>query len=110
MGYFQTFFYGLSLIQLDLLRIVSVFLKMYRGLCLTYVFLEQFWLLNPYFWPVSVINCLTKPYFDLCNYFFPPDILRVYGFNFQQVVGWELLGYLIRVLDMFIDFYDQYLN
>jgi uncharacterized protein YggT (Ycf19 family) len=107
MGYFQTFWHGLSLIHLDLIRIFCTALKLYKGVCLTYVFLEQMMLVSPFKWPVSAITYLAQPYFKLCRTFFPPDILRAWGFNFSSILGWEVLSFIVRIIELYIEAVSQ---
>lgn len=78
--------------SLELFLKFSLFvIKFYRLLCYTTYTFDMFPVINPYNWPLSFINSLTRPYFKLIKKIFKP----VYIGDFAKFDISSILAFLI---------------
>ena len=94
--------------SLELFLTFSLFvIKFYRLLCYTTYTFDIFPVVNPYNWPLSFINSLTRPYFKFIKKIFKPvyigefvrfDISSILAFLILEAIYKEmvLLYFLIK--------------
>lgn len=74
-------------------------IKFYRLLCYTTYTFDIFPIVNPYNWPLSFINALTRPYFRLLKKIFKPVYLGEYGrFDISSILSFLVLEAIYREL------------
>jgi uncharacterized protein YggT (Ycf19 family) len=86
--------------NLDILINLTLFVvKFYRLLCYTTYTFDIFPVVNPYNWPLSFINALTRPYFRKIKKFFKTVYLGgIIRFDISPIIGFLFLEVLYRNL------------
>jgi hypothetical protein len=80
----------------DLIGYLYLLLKVYRVLCITKITFDQFPVLNPYKWPLSLIRVTTKPYFKFWSIILPNLKFGKSSFDVSSILGLEMLSSLIN--------------
>jgi uncharacterized protein YggT (Ycf19 family) len=98
--------------NLDILINLAIFgVKCYRLLCYTTYTFDMFPVVNPYNWPLSFINALTRPYFRLIKKFFKPIFLGgIIRFDISPIIAFLLLETVYRNLLFLQSIYSRILT
>lgn len=98
--------------NLDILINLALFIvRCYRLLCYTTYTFDMFPIVNPYNWPLSFINALTRPYFRLIKKFFKTVYLGgIIRFDISPIIAFLLLETVYRNLIFLQSIYSKILN
>jgi uncharacterized protein YggT (Ycf19 family) len=86
--------------NIDILLTLALFvLRCYRLLCYTTYTFDMFPIVNPYNWPLSFINTLTRPYFRFIKKFFKAVYLGgIIRFDISPIIAFLVLETAYRNL------------
>ena len=83
------------------LKVSLHFIKLYRLFCYTTYTYDMFPVVNPYNWPLSFINALTRPYFKLIKKLFNPITIGPLKYDISSLTAFILLEAIYREVVLF---------
>lgn len=81
----------------DVVAYGSLFVRLFRVLCLFDLTLSQMPLLNPYEWPFNISRILTEGYFKYWRFLLPTIKIGKHGYDISVIMSLEFLVTLITL-------------
>lgn len=83
---------------IELMNLIYILGRFYKGLMLTKLLFDQLPLFNPYKWPLSMIRVLTEPWFRFWRKYFPPARVAGYGFDISGLIAFESFEFFLKFI------------
>jgi hypothetical protein len=87
--------YYLSILLVNLISYLYIFVKFYKVLCYSKMTFEWLPMINPYLWPFSFFQILTKPYFAFWAKIFPNVKFENSSIEISGIIALEALNSLL---------------
>ena len=84
-----------SVLLLNLCSYIYIFIKFYKVLCYAKLTCEWFPMINPYQWPFSFLQSLTRPYFQFWSKILPTIKLKKASVEISGIIALEALNAII---------------
>jgi hypothetical protein len=104
------FFHSFSILLLNLVSYLYIFVKFYKVLCYSKMTFEWLPMINPYIWPFSIFQVLTGPYFKFWSKIFPSIRFETTSLEISGVVALESLNSLIYFCVRTTNYLIEYLE
>ena len=101
----------LSVFLINFISYLYILVKFYKVMCYSKLTFEWLPMINPYYWPFSIFEGLTAPYFAFWQRVFPSIKLKKGSFDISRIMALESLNSLtffcIRGVTYLIDYLEQ---
>lgn len=94
-GDFLDSLYFLSIFLLNICSYIYICIKFYKVLCYAKLTCEWFPMINPYQWPFSFLQSLTRPYFQFWSKILPTIKLKKASVEISGIIALEALNAII---------------
>lgn len=81
---------------INLMTVLFVIGKFYKGLMFTKLLFDQLPLFNPYNWPLSVIRVLAQPWFNFWRRVLPPARIGNHSFEISSLIAFEAFDIVLH--------------
>jgi uncharacterized protein YggT (Ycf19 family) len=95
---FGYFFQSLSIFLINAISYIYIIAKFFKVICYTKMTLEWFPMINPYSWPFSIFQSLTKPYFSFWSKIFPTIRFEKSSLEISGLIAIEALNSVIYLI------------